>query len=862
MRILLYVLLFLSWCDSAAQGIKKLTPADYGLWSTLNQAQMSADGKWVCYGVKNEKADTLFLHSSKNRSSFAFPKGRNSSFSPNSKWFSCFQNDSLKLFNLEKNAVSFVKARVSDYQYSTDGSSILIFLKKDNFKNLEVLNLNTKKSFFIEGIVSYQLSLDRKRIALLVNESAMQLVKVITFGNAPIEQEVVRCTLCEFKNLKWDDGGNKLTFFKATKTDLDPSLVLYWSTGFEGKISVKTLDSTCSIFPENSEFTQDNLYLPATGNLVFFTLKKKVLETSALNSSANGAVQVWKSSDLTIPPRGLKEKNSELLLWHLWNIDRNVIYPVEDELHTRSIVTKDSKHALVYNPEELAAVYKCSNEFIAMYVKTLATGEKKRLSDRQALLNNGVVVSTTGKYIAYFNANTWWIYDVNLDKHRCVSKGIANLHKLDYDRGGLAPPVSKPSWSANDSEFIFYDQYDIWSVTPDGARKKRLTDGSKQKIIYRICETTEPKSPNYYSYGFLSGSHDLKSVLLLKTEHEDTYAQGFSLLHPIGVLKVLLDSDGKCDLVNRSSDRKSFLFSEQRFNLSPRLLHVNLEGKVYEIYQSNKHQALFQWGKSKLVTYANTNGTKLKGALFYPEHYDSTKKYPLLVVIYERKSKEVFDYSTPSLASYWGFSLANFVTDGYFVLYPDITFTIDRPGEDALDCVTASVEAALKDYPIDEKSIGLMGHSFGGYETAYIMGKTKLFKTAVVGSAVVDLVDNYLTLDGHGVSNMWRYEYDQMRIKAPFYSEKFRSNLPLENVSAISSPVLIWTGTNDLQLDWKNSMKLHTALWKLGKKSTLLVYPNEGHVLSKLENKIDLTMKVKQWLDYYLKQGAPEPWLE
>jgi dipeptidyl aminopeptidase/acylaminoacyl peptidase len=175
---------------------------------------------------------------------------------------------------------------------------------------------------------------------------------------------------------------------------------------------------------------------------------------------------------------------------------------------------------------------------------------------------------------------------------------------------------------------------------------------------------------------------------------------------------------------------------------------------------------------------------------------------------------------------------------------------MDSPGDAALDCVSSAVEKVLESYPVNKNAIGLFGHSFGGYEAAYIIGKSKMFKAAVIGSPVIDLQSTYLTLDGHGISNMWRFEYDQMRIKAPFYSDDFKKNSPLENVTNISSPLLIWTGSNDLQLDWKNSMKLHTALWKLGKKSNLLVYSNEGHVFSKKENKNDLTVKVKEWLDY------------
>ena len=145
---------------------------------------------------------------------------------------------------------------------------------------------------------------------------------------------------------------------------------------------------------------------------------------------------------------------------------------------------------------------------------------------------------------------------------------------------------------------------------------------------------------------------------------------------------------------------------------------------------------------------------------------------------------------------------------------------------------------------------------------AYIMGKSKLFKTAIIGAPLIDLLDHYLTIDGHGKSNMWRFEHDQMRMPIPFYSNEFERNSPLKNVQHISSPILTWTGSGDLQLDWKNGMKLHNALWRLDKKSTLLLYPDEGHVLADKKNQEDLSNKVKDWLDYYLKGKSKASWME
>jgi dipeptidyl aminopeptidase/acylaminoacyl peptidase len=141
------------------------------------------------------------------------------------------------------------------------------------------------------------------------------------------------------------------------------------------------------------------------------------------------------------------------------------------------------------------------------------------------------------------------------------------------------------------------------------------------------------------------------------------------------------------------------------------------------------------------------------------------------------------------------------------------------------------------------------------------MGHTNIFKTAIIGAPMIDLVSAYLTLDGHGTSNMWRFEFDQFRMLTTYDSAVFEINSPLKSAKNITTPLLLWTGTADKQLDWKHSMKLQSALWRMGKKSTMLVYPNEEHIITSKRNQIDLTTKCKEWLDFYLKNQTKKEWM-
>src|SRR5690606_9677698 len=110
-------------------------------------------------------------------------------------------------------------------------------------------------------------------------------------------------------------------------------------------------------------------------------------------------------------------------------------------------------------------------------------------------------------------------------------------------------------------------------------------------------------------------------------------------------------------------------------------------------------------------------------------------------------------------------SPANYTSDGYFVLMPDIHYTIGNPGGSALDHVESAVRTVLASGMIDSRRVGIIGPSFGGYQTTYIVTKSNLFAAAVIGSGVTDLVRKYFTMNFEtGRSNNWRIERQQFRM--------------------------------------------------------------------------------------------------
>lgn len=228
----------------------------------------------------------------------------------------------------------------------------------------------------------------------------------------------------------------------------------------------------------------------------------------------------------------------------------------------------------------------------------------------------------------------------------------------------------------------------------------------------------------------------------------------------------------------------------------------------------------------------------------------------MLVYIYSRQSKYFHEYNNPTLYSTVGFSPTNYTSDGYFVLYPDIAYVLGEPGESALNCVEAAISMVEKMGMVDSNKMGIIGHSFGGFEVDYIITQTNRFAAAVSGAAVTDFTSSYLSINLYsGYSNAWRYETQQYRMGKSLFEnqEQYLNNSPVLLASKITTPLLSWSGKEDTSVDWHQNLELHLAMRKLKKTNQFLVYPGQDHTLSNPESQKDLTTRIKKWFDYYLK---------
>lgn len=183
------------------------------------------------------------------------------------------------------------------------------------------------------------------------------------------------------------------------------------------------------------------------------------------------------------------------------------------------------------------------------------------------------------------------------------------------------------------------------------------------------------------------------------------------------------------------------------------------------------------------------------------------------------------------------------------------------PGQSALNSVVSGTQSLIDKGFVDEKRIGIQGHSWGGYQAAYLVTKTDMFACAEAGAPVSNMTSAYGGIRwGTGLSRMFQYERTQSRIGDTLWNarDQYIENSPLFSADKINTPLLILHNDEDGAVPWYQGIELFVALRRLEKPAWLLNYNGDPHWVMGEENRRDFAIRMQQFFDHYLKD-APEP---
>lgn len=832
----------------------KVEQEDYDNWSTLMYENLSPNGKWITYKlIYDSGIDTLFVRHTTTSKQYYFPKGNNATFSNDDQWLTVNQENIVLLQNLITGEQKIIDSAIKS-DFIKEGKQLIVLVKKSESQDLHVFDLKNGTDNKIQNVKEYVVSQDQKSVGYITQDNTVQLFWV----NKKFTNKILmNASTLSRENLVWNDAGNSIALLEEipVKNSSDTNHKIYFIKNVKEKEEIHCLNPTekKSIAEGKmimNRLTFTPLLISPDNKKVFFYIKEEVENYDVKNS-----VEIWNSSDKLEYQRNLREgnpKNRPKLV--VWYPELNKIFEISNNQHPSVYLTPDRNKAIVFDPHQ----YEPQKEIMGdsdLCLTDLDTGESNLIIEKQSRKMGRLGVSPDSRYLNYYKDKNWWVYDIDLGEHTLITGKLSDIEDTSSYPGGEPPSYGFAGWSSDSKYLILYTRYDVWLVSADGRKQKRLTNGQDNKRRYRVSTNLTGNIQYFKIYDIIGTNFDLNKGLVLEAFDMTNKASGYYKWTTENKLTKMIFKDAKLNRIKKASQKDVYILIEQKADMSPQIVYLDSSLKEIVLVSTNSHQDRFEWTKSELISYKNSEGVQLQGFLHYPAGYKAGKKYPLIVYIYEDQSHLLHHYYNPTLYSPEGFSPANYTTDGYFVLYPDIVYKEGKPGFSAVDCVEAAVKKVLDKGIVEENRIGLIGHSFGGYEASFIVTQSKIFAVAVAGAACTDLVAHSLTTDTAGRSQMWRYQTHQKRLGKSLYEDykSFVENSPITYAYNINVPLLSWTGKNDYQVDPQQSIALHMAMRSLKKHHILLLYPDEGHVLLQHEFQKDLTKKIKDWFDYYLK---------
>jgi len=695
-------------------------------------------------------------------------------------------------------------------------------------------------------------------------------VYVMTLANGAAE--MLDSAAADYDQLSWSGEGSHLAVLRGDKARdkaQKDNVVLAWTNVGTPEMRKMTFDpANISGFPQGmvvSEFA--SLRWNDAGTRILLGVKEQ--EPAAPESNEPQAnVDVWHWKDEVPQSVQIVRLNQDRRATYtaILDLPSATIRQIGDEAMSNIDPTDDLAWAVGRNDEAYAGEISWGGSRADIYRINLSTGERTLIEKG---LSRTMGISPDGKWFLYLRNGQVFSYEMATGRKTRIDGGRSFVDAED-DHDYEKPVYGVAGFTADGTSAVFYDRYDVWALSLTGGQPVNLTkgEGAKQEVRFRVTRLEGGGGGRGGRGGGRGGGGggepiDLAKPVVLQAYGQWTKKTGYYELAPGQSPKPLIWADKNIGspIVAENADR--MIFTEQTFNEYP---NYWLTDKQFTSPRqvTDAHPTIFQefaWGTKKLIDYTNSKGQRLQATLTLPAGYEPGTRYPMLVYFYEIMSNTHHNFQVPPYDDRP--HMATYASNGYLVLQPDVVYEIGKPGTSALDCVTSAVKKVIELGYADPAHIGLQGHSWGGYQSSFIVTQTDMFAAVVTGAPPTDLTSFYGTLyRSSGNIQQGITEVGQVRMGrevTPWNAhELYESQSPIHNAPKITTPFMILHGTADGAVDWGQGLEFYAAARRLGKEVILLSYPDEAHHLGRRENQKDFQIRMRQFFDHYLK-GEPAP---
>lgn len=913
--ILLVILPFilpLSTLDAASK--KPIDYSAYDGWRSIQGTRIARDGSWLAYALALQDGDgELVVRNLKTGSEYRHPRGKDPVITADARFviFSVAppkaEIDKAKkakkkpeeqpkggigIMNLADGSVATAE-RVKSFKVPEEGGSFVAYLLEPPQKKAEAKSAEGKT----EGETKPEEDKDVKKKEKKKEPGTDLVLRELASG----AQE----TISEVSDYAWSKNGSWLSYGVSSKVPAsDGAFARKAGEGASHKLLAGQGNYKSFAFDDKGValgFVSDRDNYSAEAPCYKLYLWKPVEDSAAeivpgsaalpqgTAVSENGKLEFSKGGDRlffgTAPaPKADPKDAPEPLKVDIWNYRDSDLQPMQKaraeedkkrsyralyDLNTKksvqlasadmpTIVTVDAGDvALGSSDVPYRQLISWDGEYRDFYAVSLATGARKSLLKK---VHFGASLSPEGKYMLYYDGNdgAWHTIRVADGKaFNLTGKLGVSFQEEDWDTPDLPRPYGTGGWTEGDKTVLLYDRYDIWEVQPDAGSARMLTRGTGRggKIIFRY-QKLDPEEK-----AIPASSPVLLSAVNEQTKATGYYQAAFGATSPPAPLAMLDKAFGN---LIKAKNTDTVVFTLSRFEEFPDLWSANASfAGIKKISGANPQQSEYNWGRSELIDYRNTDGKPLRAILTRPEDFDPAKKYPLMVYIYEELTNNLHRYVPPAPGT--SINITRYVSQGYVVLQPDIVYQTGFPGESAMKCVIPAIQKVIDMGFVDPARIGIQGHSWGGYQISYMITRTNLFRAVEAGASVVNMISAYGGIRwGTGMSRAFQYEKTQSRIGAPPWLRplQFIENSPLFWVEKVQTPYLTIANDEDDAVPWYQGIEFFTALRHLGREAYMFNYNGEKHGLRERENQKHWSVHLDEFFDHHLKGKARPDWME
>ena len=864
----------------AQNASKSLTIDDLVTWQRITDREISDNGKWVACKMEPWEGDaTVYLYAAQGQETATFSPADKFAFSASSGYLVVTQTpgkstvDSLKILKTKEDkmpmntlviySVAGKKETIDSLKTFklADEADWIAYQRGRKDSTLYVRSLDGSKTFQFPTVTDFQFA--KKSDMLYYTSAAEGEAGIFTLNPEKGSPALIKEGKGVFKQTTFDEKGERLAFLYCADKDSSYKALSLWLS--EHNAPAKEIATRGNkAFPAEWVINENGmLQFSKSASRLFFGTSPEPRQKDTTQLAENRPnVQVWSWDEpvqYTVQNYN-KEKDLRKSYQAVYNLGNGSIFQLaNEELPNIQLGNEgDAPLALLSTsrPYSLSSMWEARTRS-DYYTVSLDNGERKQIAKADY---GRFRLSPQGKYAYWYGETDSCWYTIALaegKRYRLTTPESFPAWDEENDVPNHPYAHGAAGWTANDQSLLIYDRYDIWKFDPTAATSPiNLTvNGRKEKLSYRLEQLDKEAR-------FI----DLGKPQLLKGFNETTKGYGFynARLSAPAAPKTLLAGNYMLRSINKAKNTDDVIYTMETFQQYPDIHYSTLAfKKSVQLTHGDKQQEGFIWGTAELVSWISLDGRPLEGVIYKPANFDPNKKYPMMVNFYERNSETLYNYRMPEPhRSTIDYHLYN--SNEYIIFNPDIRYVDGYPGESCYNCLMPGITMMIAKGYIDEKGIGAQGHSWGGYQVAYLATRTNLFSAIESGAPVVNMFSAYGGIRwGSGMARSFQYEHTQSRLGATPWSSPLRylENSPLFTMDKVQTPILIMHNDADGHVPWYQGIEYFVAMKRLGKPCWLLNYTGEPHWPTNMANRIDFQRRMFQFFNHYLKNQKMPKWM-